>query len=74
MSVSRYYRLAPIGETLTRVELVQRLRLLWQGLYRPCPETARALAFIVDALGLAAEREEIFGSAFSIPSSEEKNL
>lgn len=74
MSVSRYYRLAPMGEALTRAELVERLRLLWQGMYRPGPETVWALALIVDALGLAAEREEIFGSAFTIPSSEEKPL
>jgi hypothetical protein len=56
----RAYGLPPLGDTLTRADLVERLRLLWQ----LSPEPAaliEALELVIDALGLAAERIEILG-------------
>lgn len=54
------YRLPPLGETLTCVELVERLRLLWQS----CLDRSAlsdTLELVIEALGLTAERTEIMG-------------
>lgn len=64
---SRYFRAEPVGEALTRVELVERLRLLWQGTQGPNERTvmAQALEIVIEAFGLKAERAEIFGDDVS---------
>lgn len=73
---SRYFRAEPIGEAITRVELVERLRLLWQGLPLDARnEAAWAMEQLLDAFGLMAEREEVFGTPnSSVRSSQEKSL
>lgn len=60
MALSRKYRLGPMDNTLTRAELVERLRLLWQGSAQPAA-LGEALEVVLDALGLTAERAEILG-------------
>ncbi len=49
-----------MGDTLTRADLVERLRLLWQ--LSPDPAAlVEALELVIDVLGLRAERLEILG-------------
>lgn len=60
MGLSRYFRPAPVEDGLTRAELVERLRLIWQGSAQPAA-LAEALELVIDALGLSAERVEILG-------------
>ena len=54
------HRVPPLGDTLTRAELVERLRLLWQTNAQGAA-LHETLDLVIDALGLAAERAEIFG-------------
>ncbi len=60
MTLSRYFRPGPLEDVLTRTELVERLRLLWQGSAQPA-SLGEALELVIDALGLSAERIEILG-------------
>lgn len=61
---ARYFRAEPVGEMLTRAELVERLRLLWQEKSGQSDGqvVAYALTLVIEAFGLTAERAEIFGN------------
>lgn len=64
---TRYFRAEPVGEALTRTELVARLRLLWQEKSGRSDgvAAAQAITFVIEAFGLTAERAEIFGDDVS---------
>jgi hypothetical protein len=61
------YRLPPLDDTPTRAEIVERLRLLWQGSVQTA-KLLETLDLVIDALGLTAERQEIFGEALDNPN------
>jgi hypothetical protein len=68
---SRYFRAGPVGEALTRAELVERLRLLWQSVIEaqapaPSHELRWAIEQLLEAFGLTAERDEILGYASTV--------
>ena len=50
----------PLDDTPTRPEIVERLRLLWQGSAQTT-NLLQTLDLVIDALGLAADRTEIIG-------------
>ncbi len=54
------HRLPPLGDMPTRAEIVERLRLLWQGSGQAA-KLLEDLDLVIEALGLTADRAEILG-------------